>query len=105
MQQAADPTAWVPLIPLPAAGYPIVGYANWILSTCYATVGRVMQQYLTKPYNPTKHTAIIANAGFVKLPSANGVLAKAVNSVLLGNASGYGLNLQNPLTCLAYPGR
>ncbi len=105
MQQAADPTNWVPQVPQPAAGYPIVGYANWILSTCYASVGRVVLQYLATPYDPTEHTAIIGQNGFVKLNSVNGRLAQAVGNVLLRDGSGYGLNIENALACLAYRGR
>lgn len=102
---AANAANWVPQNPMPASGYPIVGWASWIVSTCYATVGRIFLQYLTQPYNPTMHAAIVANAGFATLTSTNGVFAKAVQADLLKNTSNYGINIENALTCLAYTGR
>lgn len=102
---AADPTAWVPTNPQPSEGYIISGFANWILSSCYSSVGPFMLQYLSKPYNKTQHQAVVANAGLATAGSAFGALIMDVYVNLLQNHNNYGLNLQNPLTCLAYHGR
>ncbi len=100
---ASDPTAWVPVNPTPSAGYPIVGYASWILSTCYASVGLTVREYLVSPFSPTTHLSIIANAGFSRIASST--LQSAVSSTFLHNTSLFNLDLQDSSTCLAYPGR
>ena len=102
---ASDPTMWVPTNPQPSAGYPIAAYANWILSSCYTTVGPFVLQYLSQPYNKTQHAVVVANAGLAMAGSANGKLILDANSNLLRNSNNWGLNIQNGITCLAYRGR
>lgn len=97
--QAADATHWVPQLPTPGAGYPIVGYANWILSTCYRQVSAQILQYLTAPYSAGKHATLQAASGLIPLPMASPAYQTAVNNILLSNQDGYNLQIQNPVAC------
>ncbi len=96
---AADPTRWVPIVPNPVMGYPIVGYANWILSTCYRVIAPQVLQYLSSPLNPKAHVSIAAAEGFVQLTDASPAYAGAVANILLSNQDGYNLEIQNPEAC------
>jgi len=98
-QQAADPTKWVPIVPSPAAGYPIVGWSNWILSTCYLSISQEVLQYLGAPTNPGKHLQIAEQQGFAPLATVSTDYATAVVDILLSNADGYNLQIQNPVAC------
>ncbi len=100
---AANPTLWVPVTPNPAAGYPIVGFTNLIVSQCYksATVTNGIKALLQNQYNNNGSFATdIANSGFVKVPnvvSANYVTR--INGTFLANTYGYNLDIGNKTRC------
>ncbi len=96
---AADPTAWVPQLPMPAQGYPIVGYVNWIFSTCYLNDANAILDFLTMPYHPGTIAGDASAEGFVPLSQANLNYSTAVANVLTSDAAGYNLNIQNPAVC------
>lgn len=96
---AADPTRWVPRVPTPAKGYTIVGYANWIISTCYLSISPTVLQYLTTPYHAQGHAGVALSQGFVSLAIASPAYATAVSNVFLSNQAGYDLQIQNPVAC------
>jgi ABC-type phosphate transport system substrate-binding protein len=105
---AMNPMNWVPAIPQPTNGYPIVGYTTMDLSTCYANKakGTALIKFLTTQYNGTAYQTIIKNDGFS--PLANTAAVKYITSVVnvfLSNTSGYNLNIDNTKTCASYAGR
>ncbi len=52
---ASNPANWVPAVPNPASGYPIVGYTTWEVSSCYAssTVATGVSDILASLYDTT----------------------------------------------------
>ena len=105
---AANPLNWVPALPTPSAGYPIVGYGTWDVSTCYASanVTAGLIGFLKAHFNNAAYKTIILNNGGV--PVANGGSGRFVSAIqndFLGNASGYNLNIGNTTACAGLPGR
>ena len=96
---ASDPTRWIPQLPTPSQGYPIVGYASWIISTCYLSISPTVIQYLSNPYHASQHANIAGLQGFVPLATASPAYATAVGKVFLSNQSGFNLQIQNPVAC------
>ena len=99
----ADPVQWVPVIPDPTAGYPIVGYVFWVVAQCYhlrAAVGTNIRNFLADQYNGTFATDI-RNGGFVPVPATYNAQIRAV---LLGNSSGLNLNIDNVSACTGKAG-
>lgn len=74
---AADPTLWVPAAGNPAAGYPISGTTNIILSQCYAnplgtspSPSVAVIDFLNLHYSNASNAAIITGNGFTTVPSS-----------------------------------
>jgi ABC-type phosphate transport system substrate-binding protein len=105
---AQDPLNWVPTIPQPTKGYPIVGYTTMDLSTCYANqaIGTAIIKLLTDAYTVASYSTIITNNGFAPLSNTGAAkFATAINADFLTNSSGYALNIDNATTCASYTGR
>ena len=106
---AMDPQNWVPAIPDPSAGYPIVGYTTMDLSSCYAqksAIGASINAFLVAQYTNAYYETIIKNNGFAPLVNtAASNYITAVKSTFLGNTYGYNLNIDNATTCASYAGR
>ena len=99
----ADPVQWVPVIPDPVAGYPIVGYTTWDVAQCYhlrAAVGTNVRNFLADQYNGVFATNI-KNGGFVPVPASYNL---QIRDVLLGNSSGLNLNIDNVSACTGKAG-
>lgn len=97
---AQDPTKWVPSVPTPAKGYPIVGFTNWNVATCYSNpkVATGIITFLTNHYfSGTFKTLITTTNGFVPLVPAS--YATQVKAVFLANTSGFNLNIGNATAC------
>jgi hypothetical protein len=107
LANAATQTNWVPEIPTPTKGYPIVGYTNWLVAQCYAkkTVTNSVTGFLQKHYNGT-YATLLNNNGFVPLVGgiASGYGA-AINKAFLTNGSGLNLNIGNATACKGLTGR
>jgi phosphate transport system substrate-binding protein len=100
-----DPTAWVQstsptsLIADPTAktAYPIVGTANWIAYTCYASKSQqkslvgVMKYIDTAAINTDTKLGILSSAGLSPLSKQ---WRNAINTSFVNNNSGLGLNIE-----------
>ena len=105
---ANNPLNWVPSVPKPAKGYPIVGYTTWELAQCYSspTIASGLITFLTNHFKPTSGIALTqAYTGFGDVPAPQ---AKVITSTFLtGGALGIsvaGGNATNA-TCGSATGR
>jgi len=100
--EAETQADWVPAIPTPSKGYPIVGYTNMLFAQCYAdnNVATELLTFLTDHFNGTYATQI-TNAGFNAVPNT---FASAIDKDFITNSSKYGLNIQNPADCKSATG-
>ncbi|RQS65153.1 phosphate ABC transporter substrate-binding protein [Burkholderia sp. Bp8963] len=95
-----DPTQWVPNASNPAAGYPISGTSQIIVSQCYQnhsntpTVAASVIDFLTLHYN--SNASIIHGNGFDAVPSS---FQTAIQADFLSNTSGLGLDIGDTATC------
>jgi phosphate transport system substrate-binding protein len=106
--EAMNPLNWVPQIPQTKTGYPIVGYTTMLLSSCYAstTAGTALKTLFTDENTSAGYKALVMQDGFVPLANtAASPFVTAVDNTLLGNKSGYNLNVDNATTCASYAGR
>ncbi len=89
---------WVPTIPITNKGYPIVGYADWLLVTCNGStsVDQDLGNFLVDHYKNTAYRTIRTNSGFVNIP---GTFYSAIHAVFLTNHDKYNLNIGNPAVC------
>jgi hypothetical protein len=99
---------WVPAVPNPKQGYPIVGYTTWELSSCYTATSGVapaLITFLQSLYNvggTTTGTKLVndtTNNGFVPVtgvtnsaPVASGTLAALINSTFLSGTGSLKIN-------------
>jgi ABC-type phosphate transport system substrate-binding protein len=107
----SDPTAWVPAAPnpgdapstaylalaKPAAGYPISGTSQIIVSQCYkdATVGQAMHDFLNDHYNNAAFISVVQGNGFDPVP---GTFPTAITHYfLIGTTAN--LNINNATAC------
>ncbi|WP_025140739.1 substrate-binding domain-containing protein [Achromobacter sp. DH1f] len=102
----ANPFNWVRQSVDPAAGYPIVGYTNFVLSQCYtdAAVANAIKSFLTTHYsvaNSAPDTGEVDKHKLVPLTpvNRNRVLAAFVTGTTAN------LNINNATTCGSYAGR
>jgi ABC-type phosphate transport system substrate-binding protein len=105
---AANPLNWVPLIPDTKAGYSIVGYTSWVVSTCYANAAAAtgIKTFLNDHFSIASYKTAITNNGNV--PLVNSPAAKFVTAIkndFLTNNSKFNLNIQNKTVCTGKPGR
>jgi len=100
---AANQLNWVPALPTPAAGYPIVGFTNWLLPTCFQTaaVGTTINAFLTNHHSGLYASQITAG-GFTADPTA---FTTAIKADFLSNSSGFNLNINNATACAGHTGR
>ena len=89
---------WVPSVPVTNKGYPIVGYADWLLVTCNGStaIDQDMGSFLVDHYKNPTYKTIRTNSGFVNIPAA---YYSAIHAVFLSNQRQYGLNIGNSTTC------
>jgi ABC-type phosphate transport system substrate-binding protein len=107
-QQAANPTAWVPLIQTVTKGYPIVGYTTFDLAQCYkdTNVQNAVLAFLTDHYTSKTYTNIQNSNGFTAVSSAGSVkFLQAIEADILGNKNGYNTNIGNTTACSGKIGR
>lgn len=101
---AANALKWVPALPTPAAGYPIVGYTNWFVPTCYQNSKAAgINEFIVNHLTSSAFKTIITNNGF--LPVTNAAYLSAIKADLIGNSSGYNLNIGNTTACAGKAGR
>jgi phosphate transport system substrate-binding protein len=106
----SNPDAYIPRIPSPTTGYPIVGYTTYDLVQCYkdANLAGGLVAYLTNLYSLSTNT--LGLSGFAVLPDN---LFQPINDNILNNNGGLNLDIENPTVCQAagasgpgtYPGR
>ncbi len=101
---AANQLNWVPALPTPTNGYPIVGLTNWLLPTCFKTkaVGTTINAFLTNHFSG-KYNAKIAAGGFTVDSPAS--YTAAIKADFLSNTSGFNLNINNTTACAGHTGR
>jgi ABC-type phosphate transport system substrate-binding protein len=105
---AADPTKWVPAIPVVKAGYALVGYTTWDFAQCYADVkvATAIKKFLTSHYTGAGYKAIQQLNGFV--PVSNSGAAKfytAISKDIITNKNGYKTDIQDTTACKGLVGR
>jgi ABC-type phosphate transport system substrate-binding protein len=109
---AADPTNWVPSDPSvagytelanPAAGYPVSGTSQIIVSQCYAnsTVASDVVSFLSDHYTNPEFISVVRNNGF-DIPTA---FVTAIQGDFLEASRGNTLNIGNTTVCTAGKGR
>jgi ABC-type phosphate transport system substrate-binding protein len=107
-QQAANPTAWVPLIQTVKKGYPIVGYTTFDLAQCYAdpNVSNAVIAFLTDHYTTKAYTNIQNSNGFTPVSSSGSAkFLQAIQADILGNTKGFNTNIGNATACAGKAGR
>lgn len=107
LANVATQTNWVPEIAMPAKGYPIMGYTNWLVAQCYAnkTDASSIVGFLTKHYSGS-YATLLNNNGFV--PLIGGIASgygDAINKAFLTNSSKLNLNIENATACKGITGR
>ena len=100
--EAQTQADWVPIIPTPAKGYPVVGYSNFLLAQCYAdnNVATELRTFLADQFNGTFATQI-NNAGFATVPTA---FQTDIQDDFLSNTHKYDLDIQDKLECKSATG-
>ncbi|KVD28347.1 substrate-binding domain-containing protein [Burkholderia ubonensis] len=95
---ASNPANWVPNAGNPAAGYPVSGTSQIILSQCYAnaSVKSAVQDFLNKHYTNAGFASIVHGNGFDTVPSN---YQTAISNDFLSNASGFNLDIGNASVC------
>ena len=105
---AAQPALWIPANPQPKAGYPLVAYSTWLISSCYADKNKAaaIKLFLQDHYYNSQYVALEAKNGYALLTNATGNLfANAVTSAFVTNAKGWNLSINNPVLCKGKVGR
>ncbi len=108
-QSAANTVdAWVPLIPVVTAGYPIVGYTTFVFPQCYANanIAKGVSTFLKLHYKAPAYQAIQNTNGFVTVQGT--AAAKYVPAILanvLANTNGWNYNINNSTACFGKGGR
>lgn len=110
---ARNPNAWVPVLPVTTAGYPIVGYTIGLFAQCYADpkVSAAVTRFLNLHYNNATYKTIQTNNGFVPLANASkqaAFLTLIKNKVLANNSGGTGIwnfDIGNSSVCGPLAGR
>jgi phosphate transport system substrate-binding protein len=106
--EAANPSAWVPLIQTVKKGYPISGYTTFDLAQCYAdpNVQSSIIAFLTDHYTNSQYTAVQKANGFVSVSSSGAVkFLQAIEKDILTNTSGFNTNIGNSTVCAGLAGR
>ncbi|KWN08900.1 substrate-binding domain-containing protein [Burkholderia ubonensis] len=95
---ASNQANWVPNAGNPAAGYPVSGTSQIILSQCYAnaSVKSAVQDFLNKHYTNAGFASIVHGNGFDTVPSN---YQTAISNDFLSNASGFNLDIGNASVC------
>ncbi|MEQ5842776.1 substrate-binding domain-containing protein [Paraburkholderia acidicola] len=105
---AADPTQWVPVsgaagspyvkLVDPAAGYPVSGTSQIIVSECYAdpAIPKAVVDLLTDHYTNASFASIVRGNGFDTVPTG---FKTAIVADFLSNSSGFGLDIGNSDVC------
>ncbi len=107
----ANPTLWVPVVPVVTTGYPIVGYGTFDLPQCYAnsTIASGVISFLTAHYKTAGYLTIQKNNGLVPLsntPSSDFVTV--ILQHITTNATKGGVwndNIENATACTGKAGR
>ncbi len=99
-----DTQAFVPQIPTPRSGYPIVGFETIDISQCYkdANVGNSIADYLGDLYSDPPYENLITQSGFSVVPST---LSNAILNNIYNNNNNYNADIQNATVCTAGKGR
>ncbi|MEQ5842777.1 substrate-binding domain-containing protein [Paraburkholderia acidicola] len=105
---AADPTQWVPVsgaagspyakLANPAAGYPVSGTSQIIVSQCYlsSAVSKGVVDFLTDHYTNASFASIVRGNGFDTVPTG---FKTAIVADFLSNSSGFGLDIGDTGVC------
>ncbi|WP_085582256.1 MULTISPECIES: substrate-binding domain-containing protein [unclassified Pseudomonas] len=94
----SNPAQWVPVVPNPSSGYPIVAYTNFVFGQCYkdASVANDVRSFLTTHYsNPGNNAATVAHS-FTPVPTN---WKAAVTANFITNTSGNNLDINNASVC------
>jgi hypothetical protein len=91
---------YVPAMPNPTVGYPIVGYSTWIMPTCYTTandnVVNGIYEFFALIYSDPDYISLIQQRGFVQLPAA---VVTILNYNIFYNNNGYDIDLDDANIC------
>ncbi|WP_246792183.1 substrate-binding domain-containing protein [Burkholderia perseverans] len=95
---ASTQTSWVPAAGNPAAGYPVSGTSQIIVSQCYQdpNVTQAVAIFLNTHYTNSGNATIIHGNGFDTVPAS---YLTAIQNDFLGNNSGWNLNIGNGSVC------
>jgi len=95
---AQNQLSWVPALPIVNDGYPIVGYTNWLLPTCFKTpaIASALQGFLFKHFTGQYNTQI-SSGGFTTVNYNN--YNAAIKNNFLTDQTGYHLTIQSVRVC------
>jgi len=105
----ANPALWVPLVPAPTKGYPIVGYGTFEFAQCYSApaVTAGVMAFLTAHYTDPTYRAIQESNGLVPLsdsPAARFI--PAITAHILSNGTGdWQTDIGDATACAGKSGR
>ncbi|PCE32861.1 substrate-binding domain-containing protein [Burkholderia ubonensis] len=96
--RAANQVNWVPNAATPAAGYPVSGTSQIILSQCYSdpAVKTAVHDFLNAHYTNASFASIVHGNGFDTVSSN---FQTAISADFLSNTSGYNLDIGNASAC------
>ncbi|MET3823191.1 hypothetical protein ABID76_005911 [Burkholderia ambifaria] len=95
---ASNPANWVPNAGNPAAGYPVSGTSQIILSQCYANsaVKTNVHDFLNNHFTNASYASVVHGNGFDTVPSS---YQTAISNDFLSNASTWNLDIGNASVC------
>jgi phosphate transport system substrate-binding protein len=98
-----DPTKYVPPVPNPGNGYPIVGYTVIVVPTCYAdnNVAATVLGFLNAMYTLADYIGLVQQNGFASLPNN---LLTPISQNILNNNPATNVDIQNANVCIANGG-
>jgi len=108
---AANPLNWIPQLPTTKKGYPIVGYTDWEVVTCYSDPNVVAALSGTTGFINTHFT----NAAYKSIQNTNGFVpvsnskasayVAAIQKTFLTSTSSLGINVAGTGDCASFTGR
>ena len=106
--QAAQTSAFVPLIETVNQGYPVIGYTTYDFAQCYTNkaIGNGIVTFLNDHYHAAAYLTIQNNNGFVAV--SNSAAQKYLNSIstyILSRSSDTGTQIGSTMNCTGLKGR
>jgi hypothetical protein len=104
-----DPNAWLPIIQVAAAGYPIVGYGGLEFAQCYGdkTIGTAIIGFLAAHYKNASYFTVQDNNGYVSIVNSGAAkfLTTIQDHILSNKKGGWNEDIDDATACAGLQGR